>query len=162
MDTEIRVGQGFDVHAFAPETTDEPLHLACLDWPDHPRLVGHSDGDVVAHAVCDALLSAAGLGDLGTIFGVGEPRWDGASGATLLTEVFRLISEGGWRINNVSVQMVGQKPRVSPRKDEASRTLSTVLGGAPVSFSASTTDHLGFLGREEGLAAIATALLLRP
>ncbi len=159
---EIRVGQGFDVHAFVAEDTGEPLHLACLDWPKHRRLEGHSDADVAAHAVCDALLSAAGAGELGSVFGVGDPKWEGASGKVLLGEVLRVIGEDGWRINNVVVQVIGQRPRMSPRRDEAAAALSAALGGAPVSFGATTTDRLGFLGREEGLAAIATALIARP
>lgn len=160
MTGQFRVGQGFDVHAFTTEETGENLSLACLEWPGERRLAGHSDADVAAHAVCDALLSAANLGELGSIFGTDDPRWKGASGATLLREVHRLLAEEGWRIGNVSVQVIGQRPRMSARREEAAAALSKALAGASVSLGATTTDRLGFLGREEGLAAIATALVI--
>lgn len=161
----FRVGTAVDVHAFAPldegTSGDRPLHLACLEWPGERPLEGHSDADVAAHAVCDALLIASGLGDLGSVFGTSDPRWAGASGAALLGEVRRLLDAGGWQIASVSVQVIGEKPRLSPRKEEGQAALSEALGGADVALSATTTDHLGFLGKEEGLAAIATALVIR-
>ena len=154
-----RTGIGTDVHAFAPEGSPTPLHLACLEWPGQPGLEGHSDGDVVAHACCDALLSAAGLGDLGSNFGTAEPQWAGASGAVMLAEAARRVRRAGFEIGNVAVQLIGSRPRVGSRMREAGEALSRAAG-APVSFTATTTDHLGFLGREEGLAAIATALVI--
>ena len=160
MTTDIRVGQGIDVHAFEDDA-DRVLHLACLEWPGEVPLEGHSDADVAAHAICDALLSAADLGELGTVFGTADPRWKGASGAALLRETLRLLTENGWRIGNVSVQVIGERPRMSPRREEGAAALSRALGGASVSLGATTTDKLGFLGRKEGLAAIATALVLR-
>ena len=160
MTTDIRVGQGIDVHAFEDDA-DRVLHLACLEWPGEAPLAGHSDADVAAHAICDALLSAAGLGELGTVFGTADPRWKGASGAALLRETLRLLTENGWRIGNVSVQVIGERPRMSPRREEGAAALSRALGGAPVALGATTTDKLGFLGSKEGLAAIATALVLR-
>lgn len=153
-----RTGVGVDVHAFAPVGAPTPLHLACLTWPGETGLEGHSDGDVVAHACCDALLSAAGLGDLGSNFGTAEPRWKGAAGAVLLAETARRVRAARFEIGNIAVQLVGARPRVAGRVGEASAALSAAVG-APVAFSATTTDHLGFLGREEGLLAIATALV---
>ncbi|AYD90467.1 2-C-methyl-D-erythritol 2,4-cyclodiphosphate synthase [Actinomyces sp. 2119] len=153
-----RTGIGTDVHAFAAPGSATPLHLACLEWPGQTGLEGHSDGDVVAHACCDALLSATGLGDLGSVFGTNEPRWQGASGAVLLAETAQRVRQAGFEIGNVAVQLVGQRPRVTDRAAEAAAALSTAAS-ARVTFSATTTDHLGFLGREEGLAAVATALV---
>ncbi|MDO4901168.1 2-C-methyl-D-erythritol 2,4-cyclodiphosphate synthase [Actinomyces sp.] len=153
-----RTGIGTDVHAFAAADSGTPLNLACLNWPDEVGLAGHSDGDVVAHACCDALLSAAGLGDLGTNFGTDAPQWKNAAGASLLAETAGRVRAAGFEIGNVAVQLVGARPRVADRIQEAAAALSAAVG-APVSFSATTTDHLGFLGRQEGLAAIATALV---
>ncbi|MFC4242292.1 2-C-methyl-D-erythritol 4-phosphate cytidylyltransferase [Gryllotalpicola reticulitermitis] len=154
-----RIGVGTDTHAFA-ENTVEPLWLACLEWPGERGLAGHSDGDPVAHAIVDALLSAAGLGDIGTVFGTSDPRFAGAHGSVFLAEVRRMLEHAGWRVENVSVQLIGNRPRFSARKEEAERTVSELLG-APVSISATTTDGLGFTGRGEGVAAIATALVAR-
>ena len=159
-DNQIRVGIGTDAHAFSHDSS-RALWLAGLYWPEEVGVDGHSDGDVAAHAICDALLSAASLGDLGSNFGTSDPKYAGASGSQLLSETLSRVSAAGYSINNVSVQIVGNRPKIGPRRAEAIASLSKALGGVSVSVSATTTDGLGFTGAGLGLSAIATALLTR-
>jgi len=157
---EIRSGIGVDAHAFSTDP-NRKLILACLDWAGEVGVDGHSDGDVAAHAICDALFSAAGIGDLGSNFGVDDPRYAGASGATLLREASNRVKNSGFEILNVSVQIVGNRPKLSPRRREAISALSIALGGAEVSVSATTTDGLGLTGEGRGIGASASALIIK-
>jgi len=152
-----RVGTGVDVHGFE---AGRPCWVAGLLWSDEPAgLAGHSDGDVAAHACANALFAAAGMGDLGAHFGTSRPEHAGAPGVVLLAEAARLVREAGFTIGNVSVQVVGPRPKVGRRRAEAEAALSAACG-APVAVAGATTDGLGFPGRDEGLLAIATALVV--
>ncbi|GGO68190.1 2-C-methyl-D-erythritol 2,4-cyclodiphosphate synthase [Nonomuraea cavernae] len=152
-----RIGTGVDIHPFA---AGRPMRLAGLDWPDEPvGLAGEPDGDVVVHAACNALLTAADLGDLGAHFDTSTPEWEGAAPTVLLAETARLVSNAGFRIGNVSIQLIGEHPRLGPRRVEAQKVLTAALG-APVFLGAATPEGLGWIGRGDGLAAIANALIV--
>ena len=153
--TSLRIGTGFDVHAFDPAV---PLRLAGLEWPDEPGLSGHSDGDAVCHAVVDALLSAAGQGDIGELIDAHDPATETADSTQFVTRAVERIGAAGWRVVHVAVQVVAARPRIAPRRGEAEALLSRLVS-APVSLVATKSDGLGFTGRGEGIAAMATALL---
>jgi len=155
---QIRSGIGTDVHRFAADGRS-PLILAGIEWPNEVALEGHSDGDAVAHAVVDAMLAAAGLGDIGGNFGVDRPEYAGASGEVFIAATLKLLAENGWRVQNVSVQVIGNRPKLAPQREQAQARMSALVG-APVSIGATTTDGLGFLGNSEGVAAVATALIV--
>lgn len=157
----LRTGVGVDAHKFSQSAGDGPCYLAGLEWPDANRLEGHSDGDAAVHALCDAVLSASGLGDVGQVFGIDKPEWKGASGLKMIAHLRSLISEKSIQINNVSIQIVGNSPKISKRRDEAQQVLSEALG-APVTIGATTTDAMGFTGRGEGVFVIANALVQLP
>lgn len=152
----MRIGTGFDVHAYA---ADRPLWLGCIEWPGEIGLAGHSDADVVAHAVADALLAAASAGDLGSNFGTDKPEYANAAGTVFLKAAHAIVQSRGYAIENISVQVIGNSPRISMRREEMQNAVSAALAGADVSISGTTTDGLGFTGRGEGIAAIATCLL---
>jgi len=156
---QLRVGIGVDAHAFSKDK-DRKLALAGLIWPDEIGLDGHSDGDVAAHAICDAILSAAGLGDLGSNFGVADSKYKGATGEQMLKESLERVKAAGFEIENVAVQIVGNRPKIAPKRAQAISALSKALSGAKVSLAATSTDGLGFTGEGKGLSALATALLI--
>lgn len=153
-----RTGIGTDTHKFSNDPKKK-LFLGTIEWPGVPGLEGHSDGDAVSHAIVDALLSAAGLGDIGSNFGVNRPEFEGANGSVFLTETVKLLQAAGYQVVNVSVQLIGNRPKVSTKRLEAEVALTKLIG-APVSLSATTTDGLGFLGNDEGVAAVASALII--
>ncbi len=157
---ELRVGFGTDAHAFSNDASRE-LWLGAILWPGEVGVDGHSDGDVAAHAICDALFAAANIGDLGSNFGTSDPKYKSASGSTLLSETLERIKSAGFEINNVSVQIVCNRPKIGTRRNEIISALSSALNGAPVSVSATSTDGLGFTGEGKGIAAVATALLIK-
>jgi 2-C-methyl-D-erythritol 2,4-cyclodiphosphate synthase len=156
--SKLRTGVGVDAHQFGDSG---PCALAGLLWDEAPRLIGHSDGDAAVHALCDAILSACQLGDLGTFFGVDKPEMAGATGVAMISTLREFITAKGFVINNVALQIVGNTPKITVRRDEAQKVLSDALG-APVSVAATTSDQMGFTGRGEGIYVIATALVQIP
>ena len=158
--SQFRTGVGVDAHALS-EDKNRQLWLAAILWPDEIGVDGHSDGDVAAHAICDALFAATSTGDLGSNFGTSRPEYAGASGSTLLAETLKIISTAGYSISNVTVQIIGNRPRIGARRPEAIAALSRALGGVSVSISATTTDGMGLTGEGKGIAAIATALVFK-
>ena len=154
-----RTGIGVDVHRFSADSAKK-LFLGTIEWPGLPGLDGHSDGDAVSHALVDALLSAAGLGDIGSNFGVDRPEFSGANGKVFLEETVRMLAAAGYSVVNASVQLVGNRPKVSGKRAEVEAALSAIVG-APVTLGATTTDGLGFLGNDEGVAAVASVLIIR-
>lgn len=155
----VRIGIGTDTHRIS-EDAEKPLYLGTVVWPGERGLDGHSDGDAISHAIVDAMLSAVGLGDIGSNFGVDRPEFAGANGEVFLRGAVELVGNAGWRVGNISVQLIGNRPKVAPNRERVERILSDLMQ-APVSLSATTTDGLGFLGHSEGVAAVATALLIR-
>ena len=155
-----RTGIGTDIHQWAPEDAPRPLWLGGIHWPGERGVAATSNGDVAAHAMCNALLSAAGLGDLGAVFGTDRWEMKDATGEAMLREVLRLLAEAGFRVGNVAVQVIAPRPKVGTRRAEMEAALSAALDGAPVSVSAATTDGLGFIGAGEGLVGLATALVV--
>ena len=155
-----RTGIGTDVHRFSSDPSKK-LYLGTIEWPGVPGLDGHSDGDVAAHAICDALFAATGTGDLGSNFGTSRPEYAGASGTQLLQETLNIVTKAGYSISNVAVQIIGNRPRIGARRAEAIAAISSALGGAPVSILATTTDGMGLTGEGKGVAAIATALVFK-
>jgi len=158
LNSKSRTGIGIDAHQFGDSG---PLALAGLVWPETKKLVGHSDGDAAAHAICDAVLSACQLGDVGSFFGVDKPETSGISGCEMIKQVRDFVVKKGFAINNVAVQIIADTPNISSRRDEAQLVLTESLG-APVSVSGTTTDSMGFTGRGEGVCAIATAMVQIP
>ena len=159
MNSKLRTGIGIDAHQFGDSG---PLALAGLVWPETKKLVGHSDGDAAAHAICDAVLSACQLGDVGSFFGIDKPEMAGASGREMITQIRDFLAKrSGFVIHNVAVQIIGNAPNIQSRREEAQIVLTESLG-APVSVSGTTSDAMGFTGRGEGICAIATALVQIP
>lgn len=157
--SDFRTATAVDVHAFGDDPF-RPLMLACLRWPGERGLAGHSDADAAAHALADALLIGSGVGELGTVFGTDRPQWANASGSALLSEALRLIRSAGWQPVNATLQIICQRPKFAPRKKEAEKIMTDIVG-APVSVAATSTDHLGFIGEKKGIAALASVLLFR-
>ena len=156
--SKLRTGVGVDAHKFGDSG---PCSLAGLQWPETPRLLGHSDGDAAVHALCDAVLSACQLGDVGTLFGVDKPEMAGVSGVAMISTLLEFVTSKGFVINNVALQIVGNQPKINARREEAQLVLSQALG-APVSVAATTSDQMGFTGRGEGIYVIANALVQIP
>ena len=156
--SKLRTGVGVDAHKFGDSG---PCSLAGLQWPETPRLLGHSDGDAAVHALCDAVLSACQLGDVGTLFGVDKPEMAGVSGVAMISTLREFVTSKGFVINNVALQIVGNQPKINARREEAQLVLSQALG-APVSVAATTSDQMGFTGRGEGIYVIANALVQTP